>query len=405
MSEQANKLDSSITLMNLLLLFICFTYATPCGYPEIVSAMGRNDSRTNLFDAHVKQAVQTHCVYNGLFGPSAMCVGHQSRMLKRTNPTKLPVMIGVGLDTVTGEIKLPVLNHTYARNKQIGSFKISDQTNFNAKDIDVINSHKATFNDPAQFLKQMDPTKSSTIGGIYAGNPSSVNFLMDKMLDGQNSATVVTHEHYAFRLAYSAVYVLDNSFHNVIESLPAKYDRTLYNLLIEYWGTGVVLDANAGGIIQQITSSKSCYADGIDIDNQAELCMLKKLYPTQYKNVNFTAGFEEHTKSDAETIYGGDPTLLNPAEWSQRLESFKTNPVIVRCNRIIPLDEFVADPIKSANIRRAINEYILREKIRWDDRIADWTWNRPQKVMAVRGGSIHLALTMWREDILRTATY
>ncbi len=365
LSEQSNKLNGLITSMNTILILL-FIYATQSADP---------------FGPYVKQSAHKYCTYNGFFGQSDICKKYLS--VRSTN--KFPIIVGVGLDTVTGEIKLPVLNNTYFLNKKVNSFDISDQSDITVFDINKINSNKVTFKDPIQFLKLMDPTKGSTIGGIYAGNPSGVHFLIDQMPNGQNGATIVTHEHYAYKMTFGGPHILDDSFHAVIEALPVAYDPTLYNLLIQYWGTGVVLDAYGGGIVQQITTSISCYADGIDINNQAELVMLKRLYPKKYANVNFVAGFEEHARSGADTIFGGNPALIKPDQWPDRLKSFETDPVMVRCNKIIPLNEFVSDPTKSANIKRAIGEYIQNEKANWSKQIAAWTWNRPQRVIAARG--------------------
>ena len=332
-----------------------------------------------------EQVASIYCPYSGLSGVSDLCSNTQSphppcryteegliynpphppcRYTEEGLISVFPALLGVGWDPVLGQIRLPFLQMTYSQNLNIttptsNTFAIPDQ---------LVLSHAnetyqgtASFSTMADYLDATDPSRNFITSGLLSWSSGEASALLNFFDVGQNNLMASSEYHSVYNLSLSDNVNLLPQVESALAYLPVDYDAELYGLFINYWGISIVTSGLAGGLAQQLVAVKACYG-GVDTQDQAELYMLKALYPSQYQNVNFEAGFTQYSSASSLDILGGDPTLVSPNQWSARVESFYDNPILTNV-QVVPITAFIKDPVKQANVAKAIQDYLANAVI------------------------------------------
>jgi len=223
------------------------------------------------------------------------------------------------------------------------------------------------------------------LNGIFAKDLGSQSYLLANFGGGYQSMTVVTNTNYAYYLEYQDDYnniPLLPEIQKAINYLPEEYDEELYNLFIEYWGLFIVINGYAGGMAQQITNIKECYyTSGINMEDQAQLMMLKNLWATEYEHQQYTASYLQYSKADLIELYGGDPTI-NSTNYDQRILTYDSQYTVLVNITVVPITNFINNKKKRDNLQQAINNYIKTENNQRDTLITNWNndWNNQRPI-------------------------
>ena len=334
------------------------------------------------------QIINSYCPYRDQYGVNYLC---DSAKYKYQDFTVLPVQIGVGWDPVQGTIKLPFLQMTYDKNKTytFGSsvYYVPDQINLVPLDVTKPNYVDYTFNTPFDYANEMDPTRNVVRSGILSQNMENNNFLFEYFSGGSQYGILMTE--------YRNLYQLENVtdifeipiiplVQKAIDCLPSQFDATIYSEFIQYWGTHVVYNADAGGFAQQMTTIKGCYEPGINIMDQAQLTMLKTLYAIQYQHIDYYATYQQYSKASLMNLYGGDPTIISPGDWAGRINTFGNYPVLTNV-QVIPITNFIQDPTIRQNLQTAITNYFNNANQQISSPLTNWNtaWMAPQTITAM----------------------
>lgn len=327
----------------------------------------------NPIDFGAKKIIQTYCPFRDMNSLSPFCENNYSDLNQEDSNLnqdsdlslypKLPIFTGLGWDPVEGEIKLPFLEISFLNKTVISingtEYLIPDQQLIEIYDPNIIHQ---SFNYFANFYQLMDQytfTRTDVTNGVFALPVDVLNQFVGHF-DGANSYLTWAFE---YRTSYSLQYKNSNNNNhdnfkpsqfaqNIIDSLPEEYDPELYSLFIKYFGTKIVLNGNVGLSASQIGMVKQCYGT-VDLNSQT-LHMLKAFYPDQYNHVSFAGGYQERSKVDLITMYGGNPAYPDPSQWRERVQTVNQYPVFTHVSTV-DITTFVTDPIKKANIQKAID--------------------------------------------------
>lgn len=320
-----------------------------------------------------EQVASMYCPYSGLSGISSFCASTSFlRNSHQQTISQFSALLGVGWDPVLGQIRLPFLEMTYTQNLNIttptnNTFAIPDQLILTYTNETYQGT--ASFSTMADYLEATDLSRNSVASGILSWSSGEASALLNFFDVGQNDLMVSSESHGIYNLSLTDNVTLLPQVESALAYLPEEYDAELYGLFINYWGISIVTSGLAGGLAQQLVAVKACYG-GVDTQDQAELYMLKTLYPSQYQNVNFEAGFTQYSSASSLDILGGDPTLVSPDQWSARIESFYDNPILTNV-QVVPITAFIKDPVKQANVAKAIQDYLANAIIARDNLYAE----------------------------------
>ncbi|XP_035235612.1 perforin 1.5 isoform X1 [Anguilla anguilla] len=205
-----------------------------------------------------------------------------------------------------------------------------------------------------------------------------------------DKATFATHEisctHYSYRLADHPT--LSGEFSKHLQGLPSEYDdRTShrYRRVIDTYGTHYIRQVHLGGRVRRITAFRTCLATlqgfseteikkCLDIELKMALGFLPANLSLTHKcssilRDNMTTGFYQGFMTHKIEVLGGEkyfPDVLfnqEPSEaYGSWMSSLYDNPDVVSYS-VLPLHHLVGDPGVSANLRRAVLEYIEENKL------------------------------------------
>lgn len=308
------------------------------------------------------QELETSCPIRGFRGIDHICLNNTNKL---SNQQHLSVRLGIGWDPITGQVKLPVFHESFNLQKKYVTnsgitYLVPDQTILTKKNLSIPTRFTNTYHLPSDFFNQIDTDRTTIKGGIFATDKDLYQMIIDYFGIGEQTMTVVQEIHTTYELTYTNETIqLGTSFSKALNYLPKQYkgNEEIYNLFLYYWGTNVVLSANAGGMAEQITNIKECfYVDSLDVGHQAILTMLKTLYAKDYSHINYMANYLQFSRANILEIYGGNPVIFNTNDWSKRLLSFDDYPVFTQVT-VKSILEFISDPIIRDNVRNAINTY------------------------------------------------
>eukprot|EP00672_Neobodo_designis_P019381 CAMPEP_0174838254 /NCGR_PEP_ID=MMETSP1114-20130205/7274_1 /TAXON_ID=312471 /ORGANISM="Neobodo designis, Strain CCAP 1951/1" /LENGTH=602 /DNA_ID=CAMNT_0016072349 /DNA_START=46 /DNA_END=1854 /DNA_ORIENTATION=+ len=263
------------------------------------------------------------------------------------------VPVGVGFDTTTMSVKLPLFYPT--------------GTATHVYDMELDSKTYTTIDD---YMGSMDPTATKalmtgqlntdmgTVYGTYFGSYSSLH--RTTQVDVITKADLTSSPTLLPRVAYAINY------------LPTTYDETMYNEFISYWGTHVVTAAAIGGACEMLLSVKSCFASGdaalLANAAQEELGVktMQKHLPNGQK---INQAFSEHTSKQSVKMYGGDITLVKPEQWPARQKSIAESPVLIKVNEMVPIANYITDATRKANFERAVTAYQNAAKAKQEESV------------------------------------
>ena len=334
------------------------------------------------------EIINQFCPYNGLYGVNELCQNTSRIGLSNS----LPIQIGVGWDPVIGQIRLPFLQMTYLQNKTFITnngtlFNIPDQINLEIVNISDAVYTNYTFETPFDLVREMNNSRSQVISGILSQPPEQNDFLLSYFSAGTQYAIIITESRSTYYLQNTtdiSNLTIIPLVQEAIDSLPETYDQDIYDLFIQYWGTHIVFSGLAGAFAQQLTTLKGCYAPNIPLCTQAQLTLLKNLYPEQYQHVSYYLSYQQYSSAASVSLYGGDPIIVNPGNWTQRINTTQDFPVFTSV-QVIPITEFIQNQVIKENLELAINNYFSSGDDEVNSTLISWNtaWMGNQNVIAV----------------------
>ena len=307
----------------------------------------------NLFETARLHAINTHCPFADLKGLHKMC-GFET-----INPTSLlPVILGTGWDPIKAEIKIPLFNHTFYRNKHFASkWSIPDQIRIIPKELSK-RTITNTYANVDQYLNQMNPSRSNVSAGNLALPIDMIPDFFHWFSNGATNIVSVSQVVNLFDMELDGEPVLSPYFIRMLNALPVEFDADIYAMFIDYVGTEVVVAAKVGGTAHQIVMTKSCFGS-VDLTSQAALYMEKTFEPEKYSHVSFSAGFEQYSRASIIDVYGGDPKIVDQTKWVDRVVTMSDYPaltdVVVR-----PIVDFIRNQTIRSNVQKAIDAYYAK---------------------------------------------
>jgi hypothetical protein len=276
---------------------------------------------------------------------------------------KLSVMLGVTIDATTGEIKVPVIKPSYDKKQTYTSdngivYDVPDQVTVSRLDVESHHEDTRTFKKFPDLIESFSDSLTMR-NGMHSFSIDKYRELSKRFSD-KTSMTFSTMIFNAFHMSFNEETrsnpILIDYFVEALKTLPVEFDAKVYLEFLELFGTDVVMDADCGGIAEQLSVVSTCFIDGVNVDDQAQLRMLKALYGLKYAHTEYVAGFESHTKADVLTVRGGDPADMDFKKWGSRVDSFTDNPVFTKV-KLMPLYKFVDNTVIAANLKKATEIY------------------------------------------------
>eukprot|EP00743_Colponemidia_sp_Colp-15_P003372 GILK01003645.1.p1 GENE.GILK01003645.1~~GILK01003645.1.p1 ORF type:complete len:533 (-),score=63.55 GILK01003645.1:125-1489(-) len=299
-------------------------------------------------------------------------------MRKRPRPP-LPGEVGTGIDTATGELRLPVVKLNYDSNRtwtnpEGQAYTIPSEVIYE----EVLSKYSPktvgwAFWDVFEFQRVLSSWQSdrSAFGGVFAYVKSLFD-INSKYFTATNSLLLVQRRHgiYELSLPYTESkarkYAFDEYCQRAIDYLPSDYSsansRKLYRLFIDTWGTHYTTRSTLGGILEfsvlyaktLITASgfrsETLLQEGINM-------MQLKMNPNRPDTVNptFKAGVEALTVK----FIGGSlaAEMVDASRWREWVESIPYAPLQLEME-YSSIAELIQDPAKRAAMQQAIGEYL-----------------------------------------------
>nr|ALA27406.1 perforin 8b [Danio rerio] len=227
---------------------------------------------------------------------------------------------------------------------------------------------------------------------IFGGSRSDIAQFAHSQ-SAKDKTTFALHEisctYYSYRLRDHPE--LSTEFSKHLQTLPTQYDdqsKHLYQKMIETYGTHYIRQVHLGGRVRWVTAFRTCLAtlkgfSEIDIKHCLNMDFMIKL-GFQQATASFSnkcskilveemgMGFYQTFMTHKTEVLGGEkyfPELVlnqSPAEaYSQWRKSLHDNPDVISY-AIFPLHHLVADPEVSANLKRAVTQYIEENAISID---------------------------------------
>lgn len=217
----------------------------------------KGDSYQSLLENVREVLTGEQCPYNGVRGLSSYC--KENTNLKRFNVQYLRAKVGLGWDSISNSVKLPILKLTYEGNNTYKShsgmiYKVPHQITLNHKNISasVVNSQR--YNTIYEYLD-----KSSKIDSLSIIDMPEI---IQQFSHGNNIITNTEEIHHNLDLEYTSDYVVNEYVLDAINSLPLTYNeetKKSYELFKRYFGDRIITKANSGGVGNLLIAIKSCY--------------------------------------------------------------------------------------------------------------------------------------------------
>jgi hypothetical protein len=277
--------------------------------------------------------------------------------------------IGVGLDALTGEIKLPVVGFTHNDGRTWVSpytsevHDVADQTVIYAEaEADMGVAVHWSLQDYATAVAQQAGVGEEFLGGAFAKSEVVLE-AHAVFAGGENVLAVTTSSYalYAIAAAPSELLAVTPSFSKMLDLLPEEYDAVAYKKLVKNFGSHVVVQGVFGGSATLYTTVSTGFyaAVGVQAVGQVALAQFRNLTA-----VGAIAGAEASTAVAASegivTSYmnfqGGLWEEVD--QYSSWVKSIKVAPHRISY-RVADISEFVQHPVKKANLKKAILEHVL----------------------------------------------
>lgn len=294
----------------------------------------------------------SYCPYNDLYGQATIC-----QDISTHQKNKFPILLGVGYDPLENNIKLPLVELNYNNNSIYPE-------EFQIKLINESLVSTKIYNNIDQYLL------NQTIRGMP---DNIIQFLLDKFEYGDNNIGT-SHQFinlYDIELQMDKIKIIPE-IQQIFSKLPIEYDPEIYQNIIKYFGTEIVIKGKAGAQIDKISISKKCFGS-VNLIKQFELNFLKDLDPLKYQNIQYDGNFQLYAKFGSNGMYGGDPKILN---WQDRIQTIKTYPVLQDFSTISIVDFVFRYILKSEpiikNLQIAINKYKMDFIMSINKTITNW---------------------------------
>ena len=288
-----------------------------------VSEVARNGTETTTATGNSPNVseiklylLQQYCPYNDMDGLTEHCF----KFNKETN--KLPVILGVGWDATTRELKLPLLELTYDNVNTYDSYLYPDQLVIKNRR-DRVSYRERLYESQNAFFKNTDNTE------IDAETLSPTHFESDL-----NMIAVLSQYTNYFDISLSEVDIIPQ-VQKIIDTLPAKYDPIAYQSFLNDWGTHIIMSASVGRYEQQVILIRNCYSE----NNNTKVLEYAKSYITNDRT-NVPPDFFNYSKSFIKELYG---TTLR-------------KPLLNKIN-VVPITDFINDENIRLNLQQAIDAF------------------------------------------------
>ena len=350
-----------------------------------VFAINLDDSMND----YSQQVINQYCPYVKLNGIQ--------ECQNSTNNQHLSAMIGIGFNPFTMETKTPVLLMTYSGNKTFNEKTVPDQINLTPNDVTQSSVNVNNYITVKEWIENNNyqTGTGNCAGGLYSHSQDLISFY-NTYFNNDLSLIVIQDWHTSFTITQdtSTKLVIHPLVQLAIDILPDTYDFDSYALFDKYWGTVINMDSSYGGMAEQTIMMKKCFWDsGVDIDGQVNMDLLIKLYPSQYTEANLDVNYKDHRQSSSTDIIGGNPELIDPSQWSERIQSFNDNPSLLTF-KYIPIWTFITDPVKQQNFKQYLT-----------DSVNNYNQQKQQQIQQAYAKPVHIYMAGTIDLISRPETF
>jgi len=248
------------------------------------------------------------------------------------------VLSGLGYDSITRQIRFPVLPST-------SPLSAPSQT---------VQTYKYT--DVSQYISQVYTQKTSYEGGIFILGDNFVNQFASLFTDYRIDMAITQKQYNSYTTKIASEVIIPE-FQELLDTLPPVYDpnnATTVNLyrerIIDIFGTDVSVSSTHGGIFYQQSVVKACY--GADITAN----MVQEITSTIAKVPPGPLAYLNYRSLGVFDVKGGNPEIPK-GQYPQIIASFPLDPAITSFTSV-PLWQVVPATYQAA-VKAAINHYIL----------------------------------------------
>eukprot|EP01080_Neovahlkampfia_damariscottae_P012288 gene12288-5871_t len=354
----------------------CPVAAGPNGLSETVGPSSTSQDKKKKKKITVKapkttsrNIVEIYELEEGEEEPNFTTLDIETLSLESVQPASSHFLIsGTGFDRTTREIKFPVL-----------------ETNPSVSKTKKVDSSPQLFNGIDNFIHYVfkNPTGQQTWeAGLYAQSKEEVLRLANSF-SLANTKVGITQQIYTSFTAKVKSMTPVTDFNSIINSLPPWNPndpsvKSLYDMLINFYGTDVATTTQLGGTIYQQTTVKECYGGNVQ---QGMISDIKK---TIDNSPNSGSGYAKYRKLGTLNILGGNPELgLNKIK--QRISTFDQAPAPVKFTTV-PIWTIIQNSQKKNYVKAAVEAYIKKNmpnnsKVISDIKAAkDKSFKGPQRV-------------------------
>jgi hypothetical protein len=225
------------------------------------------------------------------------------------------------------------------------------------KKVDV-SAHR--FGGVEQFLRTVykDTNQNYFEAGLYVQNDAAIRQLANSFSLAYTNIGISQKIHTSYVSKVKSMTALPE-FTAIVNSLPPwnpndPSTRSLYDMLIQFFGTDAAIETEHGGTIYQQTTVKQCYGGDItgDIKNELEHKIRNQPPPA--------SGYARFRQLGFFNVLGGNPELGSD-RINERIATFDVAPAPVKFNTV-PLWQIIADGTRQQWVKAAIDQYIAQNR-------------------------------------------
>jgi hypothetical protein len=209
-----------------------------------------------------------------------------------------------------------------------------------------------------QFVYKNSKTQTTWEAGLYVKNDAEIRRLANSFSLSQTKIGMTQRIHTSFSTTVKSMNALPE-FIQIVNTLPAWNPqnpsvRSLYDMLIQFFGTDVSIATEHGGVIYQQSTIKECFG------GDAKPGMRADMQTTINKQPPNTSGYYRFRQLGVLNILGGNPEL-GIDKIQQRINSFDQAPAPVKFTTV-PLWEVIQNGNQKNWVKAAIEDYIQKNQ-------------------------------------------
>jgi hypothetical protein len=207
------------------------------------------------------------------------------------------------------------------------------------------------------FIYKTNLAQENWQAGLYVQNNAEIKRIAENFAN-TNVNIGITQKIFTFIKTQVKSRTVLYEFGSIVDSLPAWNSNdpsvvSLYDMLIQFYGTDVSLSTEHGGTIYQQTTVKECYGGDVNSGMKTDL-------ENSINKQNPTSEFARFRQLGQLNILGGNPELGSD-RINERINSFEVAPAPVKFSTI-PIWELIGDAQRKNWVKSAIERYIQKNQ-------------------------------------------